>query len=149
MNHSQYAIIVFVLALLLLTGCQSGQETRAVKQQAVQVQADKPALPAVETSPEPPLKTFKLEGRNFRFIMDGVESPDLRVSKGDRVRIELTGGDMVHDWVVDEFGAATTKVSAGESTTVEFIADSTGTFEYYCSVGAHRANGMVGKLIVE
>ena len=34
-------------------------------------------------------------------------------------------------------------------TFVEFTVDKTGTFEYYCSVGQHRANGMVGNLIVE
>jgi len=32
---------------------------------------------------------------------------------------------------------------------VEFTADTPGEFEYYCSVGQHRANGQVGKLIVE
>ncbi len=34
-------------------------------------------------------------------------------------------------------------------TFVEFTADKKGTFEYYCSVGEHRVNGMKGKFIVE
>lgn len=34
-------------------------------------------------------------------------------------------------------------------TSVTFVADETGTFEYYCSVGNHRGQGMIGKLIVE
>jgi plastocyanin len=29
------------------------------------------------------------------------------------------------------------------------VADKKGTFEYYCSVGQHRALGMKGKLVVE
>jgi nitrite reductase (NO-forming) len=40
-------------------------------------------------------------------------------------------------------------VNGGETTSVEFVADKTGTFEYYCSVGAHRAMGMTGSLVVE
>ena len=35
------------------------------------------------------------------------------------------------------------------SAEVEFVASIAGTFEYYCSVGEHRAKGMKGNLIVE
>ena len=95
-----------------------------------------------------PVKTFIVTGRDFRFEMDGIESPDLHVTVGDRVRIEFTSIQGFHDWVVDEFGAATEQVTSGGTTIVEFIADKPGTFEYYCSVGSHRQNGMVGNLIV-
>lgn len=39
--------------------------------------------------------------------------------------------------------------SADGVTSVTFVADTLGTFEYYCSVGNHRAQGMVGNLVVE
>ena len=94
-------------------------------------------------------KIFILTGQNFKFVMDGVDNPELRVSKGDKVRIEFTPSEGFHDWKVDEFSAATKKVKAGDSTVVEFAADQAGTFEYYCSVGSHRQQGMKGKLIVE
>jgi plastocyanin len=64
------------------------------------------------------------------------------------VRIEFTSTSGYHDWVVDEFDAATEKVSDGESSFVEFVALGSGSFEYYCSVGSHRAAGMEGKFIV-
>jgi uncharacterized cupredoxin-like copper-binding protein len=32
---------------------------------------------------------------------------------------------------------------------VQFVADKTGTFEFYCSVGNHRQMGMVGTLVVQ
>lgn len=95
------------------------------------------------------VKTFMVEGVNFDFLMDGVENPDIVVNEGDLVRIEFTSADGFHDWVVDEFNAATQQVNTGGKTSVEFIADKKGTFEYYCSVGQHRANGMVGNLIVQ
>ncbi|MBU0758507.1 MAG: cupredoxin domain-containing protein [Nanoarchaeota archaeon] len=94
-------------------------------------------------------KTFVMTGVNFRFFMDGMENPELRVKKGDKVVIEFQSTDGFHDFVIDEFNAATDRVNTGETTSVEFIADKTGTFEYYCSVGQHRANGMFGTLVVE
>lgn len=92
---------------------------------------------------------FKMGGKNFAFTMDGKENPDLKVKVGDKVRIEFTSDAGFHDWVVDEFKAATKQVQTGGTTSVEFVVDKKGTFEYYCSVGKHRQNGMVGKLIVE
>jgi plastocyanin len=35
------------------------------------------------------------------------------------------------------------------STFIEFVANKKGKFEYYCSVGEHRAMGMKGNLVVE
>src|SRR3990167_2264983 len=53
-----------------------------------------------------------------------------------------------HDLKIDEFNAATRTLNAGETQTISFVADKVGTFEYYCSVGNHRAMGMVGSFIV-
>ena len=54
-----------------------------------------------------------------------------------------------HNWTLDEFDAKTDTIQGGETDSVEFTADKAGTFEYYCGVGNHRAQGMVGKLMVE
>lgn len=89
-------------------------------------------------------KTFEITGKNFEF-----SQKEIRVKEGDTVRIEFSSTDGFHDWVVDEFGAATSRVQTGESVSVEFVADKAGEFEYYCSVGNHRELGMVGTLIVE
>ena len=53
-----------------------------------------------------------------------------------------------HDWRLDEFNAATKVLKTGEEETIEFIANKTGQFEYYCSVGTHRQMGMKGTLTV-
>jgi len=90
------------------------------------------------------VKTFDVSSKPFEFSIK-----EIRVKKGDRVRINLTNTEGFHDWVVDEFNARTKQITAGKSDSVEFVADKTGTFEYYCSVGNHRQMGMVGKLIVE
>ncbi len=95
------------------------------------------------------VKTFVVDSSGFRFYIDGVENPDIKVKQGDKVKIEFKSSGGFHDWVVDEFNARTAKVNSGNSTSVEFIVDKKGTFEYYCSVGQHRANGMKGNFIVE
>ncbi len=89
------------------------------------------------------VKTFTVEGKNFSF------SPStMTVKKGDRVRIVFNNSGGRHDWVLDEFNARTKVIESGQSETIEFVADKAGTFEYYCSVGNHRAMGMKGTLTV-
>ncbi len=89
-------------------------------------------------------KTFNLTGQNFAF-----STAEIRVKKGDKVIInfESTGG--FHDFTLDGYGIGTQSVNPGTPTSVEFVADQAGAFEYFCSVGNHRAMGMVGQLIVE
>ncbi|PIT92588.1 MAG: hypothetical protein COU08_01165 [Candidatus Harrisonbacteria bacterium CG10_big_fil_rev_8_21_14_0_10_42_17] len=89
-------------------------------------------------------QTITLTGKSFEF-----SQKEIRVKKGDKVTINFSSTDGFHDWVVDEFDAATDRVQTGENTSITFTADKTGTFEYYCSVGNHRAQGMVGTLIVK
>lgn len=74
---------------------------------------------------------------------------EIRVKKGQTVRINFIAVDMMHDMNIDELNVKNPIVKAGESTTIEFVVSETGSFEYYCSVGQHRANGQVGTLIVE
>src|SRR3989338_6949194 len=92
---------------------------------------------------ETTIKSFDLTAAPFKFSLT-----EIRVKKGDRVRINLTNLEGLHDWVIDQFNAKTKQLLAGQSDSVEFIASQAGTFEYYCSVGTHRQMGMVGKLIV-
>lgn len=90
------------------------------------------------------IKSFTVTGTNFSF------SPsEMRVKKGDTVRITLKSTTGMHDLRIDEFGVGTKVLRASDSSeTIEFVANKAGTFEYYCSVGNHRAMGMRGNLIV-
>ena len=90
------------------------------------------------------VKEFNVDGSNFKFSV-----AEMKVNKGDTVKVTFNNVEGMHDWVVDEFNARTKQIQAGESETITFVADQTGTFEYYCSVGKHRQMGMVGNLIVE
>lgn len=67
---------------------------------------------------------------------------------GQTVRVELSAVSLQHDFNVDELGVKSAVIPSGQSTTVEFTADTLGEFEFYCSVGNHRQQGMVGTLKV-
>lgn len=89
-------------------------------------------------------KVFNLTGHNFAF-----SQKEIRVKKGDTVTINFESTEGNHNWTIDAFHAATQTVGPGTKTSVTFVAAESGTFEYYCSIGSHRALGMTGSLIVE
>lgn len=100
------------------------------------------------------IKEFKIKGMVVADQTTGKNLPrfdteEIRVKKGDRVRVKFETVQGFHDWTIDEFNARTKQLPVGQKDTVEFIADKTGTFQYYCSVPGHRQAGMVGNLIVE
>lgn len=88
--------------------------------------------------------TIDMTGSNYEYDVE-----EIRVQEGDTVTVNFTSSEGFHDFVVDAFDAQTERVNVGEQTSVTFVADTAGTYEYYCSVGNHRAQGMVGTLIVE
>lgn len=90
------------------------------------------------------VKSFTVLGTPFAY-----DVKEIRVKEGDTVEIVFKNQEGFHDWVLDEFNAKTKQIPAGQSETIKFVASKKGTFEYYCSVGTHRQQGMVGNLIVE
>ena len=89
-------------------------------------------------------KTVDVKGANYSF-----DVKEIRVKLNDKVKINFTNQEGFHDFRIDEFNVATKQIPAGQTETAEFVANKKGTFQYYCSVGQHRANGMWGNLIVE
>lgn len=88
-------------------------------------------------------KEFTVTGKNFSFTPNA-----LTVKRGDSVKITFKNAGGTHDFKIDEFAVATKRIGTGEQESIEFIADKTGSFEYYCSVGSHRTMGMKGTLTV-
>jgi len=72
----------------------------------------------------------------------------MTVKKGQKVKIVMNSVSMMHNFVIDELGVEMPITKDGETGTVEFTADQVGSFEYYCSVGNHRAEGQVGTITV-
>jgi len=143
-------VIVFIAVALLFLGKKSKLEAPAV------INEEENGSPVSNTMPilgnvnemvvenEGQVKEFTISGKNFSFAPSAIT-----VNKGDKVKITFQSSAGFHDFVIDEFGAATKQLTSPAEETIEFIADKTGTFEYYCSVGSHRAMGMKGTLTVK
>lgn len=97
----------------------------------------------VESTPAP-VKEFTVTGKNFSFA-----PAMITVKKGDKVKITFKNTQGFHDFKIDAYGVATVQKQAPFEEVLEFTADKVGSFEYYCSVGEHRAMGMKGTLKVE
>ncbi len=89
-------------------------------------------------------QVVNIEGGSFYF-----KPNEIRVKAGTPVKIVMTAADMMHDFNIDALNVKMPITKAGETGTVEFTPMTKGTFEFYCSVGNHKAQGQVGKLIVE
>jgi plastocyanin len=120
------------------------QDAEGVKTEVENSRGKKDVTNGENGTVKPELRTFNITVKNYAY------SPkEIRVKKGDTVKINLNVAEGYHNWTIDEFNAQTASVSAPENTSVQFVADKVGTFEYYCSVDGHRLMGLVGKLIVE
>lgn len=90
------------------------------------------------------VKEIVVEASEFKFM-----PATLTLKKGEKVRLVLKNiGKMPHNFVIDELGVQTKTISPDDEGTIEFTPSEVGTFEYYCSIGQHRANGMKGMLTV-
>ncbi len=88
-------------------------------------------------------RIFRIDARRFEY------SPAvLQVNPDDRVTIELVSTDVVHGLAIDGYGLQTT-ADPGQTATITFIADKTGTFRFHCTVTCGNMHPfMTGKLQV-
>jgi plastocyanin len=91
------------------------------------------------------VREFTITGTEFTF-----SPPIITVSAGEQVRLTFRNtGEDPHNWTVEGLSVGTETIGPGESDTIEFTPETRGRFIVYCSVGNHRAAGMVGTLVVE
>ncbi len=135
--------VVGILLLIVLVGFGALSLKRNTTQpQEPQVQGESASNTATNVSSEN-VKEFTINGSSFKF-----EPAEIKVSKGDTVKITFKDDDGTHNLVVDGYNVSTRILSEGTDT-IQFVANKAGTFEYYCSIGSHRDLGMKGTLIVE
>jgi plastocyanin len=126
-------------------------QTETIEQATSPVPAESEAPSMQGTSEESKLpadttdaSVIKLTADNFTFGRD-----EIRVKKGQKLTLSITNAEGFHDLKIDELKVNTGMIPAGQTKDVEIPTDKPGTYEYYCSVGNHRAQGMKGTLIIE
>jgi heme/copper-type cytochrome/quinol oxidase subunit 2 len=103
-----------------------------------------PTSSVMGASDDSTAQVIAVEGGSFYF-----KPNEIHVKVGQPVKITLTSKDMMHDFTIDELNVKIPVTRAGQSNSVEFTPTKTGKFEFYCSVGNHRAQGQIGTLYVE
>ena len=106
--------------------------------------AQKAELAAGTVAHAPKSLTFNISSGMFFYVPN-----EIHVKKGDRVTFIVTNMGGHHNFTLDEFNIKTEANDGGTTSTVQFVAEKTGTFEYYCNIGKHRQMGQKGQLIVE
>ncbi len=129
---SDQPVDVFTTPMDTVTKAESAQSSPTLVEDAIPVEK-------METAQE-----MTIIAKNFSY-----SQKEIRVKAGEKVTLTLQNDEGFHDLRIDELNAATEVIKAGESETIEFTPVEAGEYEYYCSVGEHRAMGMAGKLIVE
>lgn len=86
-------------------------------------------------------------------VNPGFDPVSLTVASRVPVHLVFTNAEQLplidHNWVLEGVeGAATDAIAPGASAELRFTAPAPGEYAYFCSVGDHRARGMVGTLTV-
>jgi plastocyanin len=119
-------------------------DTEEVVGETMPIMGESDTEEMVVTEDPTAVKEFTVSSQNFSFT-----PASLTVQKGDKVKITFKNTAGFHDFKIDEYGVAAKQAQAPSEEVLEFTADKSGSFAYYCSVGSHRAQGMEGMLIVE
>jgi plastocyanin len=73
----------------------------------------------------------------------------LRFSKGESVKFLLNSEDEVHTFSVGGLGLSWVVPKSAQPVVHEFTFDKPGRYELVCVIAGHKADGMVGEIIVE
>ncbi|MDQ5969283.1 MAG: plastocyanin [Patescibacteria group bacterium] len=144
-------IIFIIVVLVLVGGYMFFSRDKGVEDTLTPPVADNTSTDVSSATSTASVKEFTMT--SWMETKDGKMSahfslPEMRVKKGDTVRVTITNTAGTHDFVLDEFGVKK-DTPLNEPVVVEFVADKVGTFEYYCSKYNHRQLGQKGNLIVE
>lgn len=118
------------------------------------------ARPAAHSSPAAEsVQTIDVTARKYEFI-----PPAIRVKQGTRVQLKITATDHTHGFQISETPQGSEgkaglifsspqechKIEKGQTATIEFVAQTPGTYPFKCCVhcGLHHRS-MKGELVVE
>ena len=149
-------VTVLVLALGFYYGLQAYREnsdnSNPVEMPSPSIEPVQSISPALDSSESAVMMEENDNSQLIEVSMEGgayyFKPSTISARVGDTIKLTLTSVDMPHDFVIDDLNVKSSVVTNGKSTEVVFKLEKAGEFEYYCSVGNHKAKGMVGTLVV-
>lgn len=161
MMSRRYALLgtAIVLAALAVAGACGGSDGG----DSPEADAMSPEMENSGTAAGPEV-TIDLKAEKLRFVPDMISVP---AGKTVMIRFENLDAGVEHDFEVDGLnvtllsggmatdghggestGPLAAHTQSGETATVMFRTDQTGTFDIYCTIAGHREAGMEGKVTV-
>lgn len=124
---------------------EANAEVKSPVQQPAPTPVQPEPKPAEKPAPATPsVKSFSIVAKNWVF-----EPATITVKKGDTVKLSIKSVDVDHGFALSAFNV-NKPLKPGQTTTVEFVADKTGSFTFFCSVFCGSGHsGMRGTLVVE
>lgn len=136
--------VAIVLAIVaILGGAVYFTQNKSSEQAPSMMQTEDTTGMETKTETMEDVTVIEMEAGSFYYTPNVITA-----KKGEKIRIVMKSVSMMHDFVIDELGVKMPVVKDGDTGTVEFVADKVGSFEYYCSVGQHRANGQIGTITI-
>lgn len=136
------AIVVLILLLvggfLLLRGNNQSKQSNTSSAGDSSNSTQTPQADSSSSSEE-----IMVMGSSFKF-----EPSQINAKVGETVKIRFMNTSGTHNLTIDGLNVTTKTLASGQEEVVEFTPDRAGTFQFYCSVGSHREQGMVGTLTV-
>lgn len=130
-------LMLVIFSVLIVSGCTQKEAPQQTTQPTIEE-------PTTEETQAGEVKEFTMTAKKWEF------SPStITVKKGDAVKLSITSIDVAHGFGLNDFGIKE-RLEPGKTTNIEFVADKTGTFTFFCSVFCGDGHGeMTGTLIVE
>lgn len=142
---------VFGVLTMFLAACSPATEPTAQTEDGAAstselTELEQPVSPDGEAGESEMAADYQIDMSNFEYSVT-----EMTASPGQTLVVNLTTTDGMHDLVIDELGVQSSILNTGESQLIEIVIPedaAAGEYEYYCSVGNHRAMGMVGTLTI-
>lgn len=136
-------IVVAVIAVVAVTGLVffGGNEESATQNSTSQSQTQ------TQTANESDVdQSLVVDMSDFEFSVTTINA-----APGETISVELTNSGGVHNFEIEELDVLSDTINNGESTTVTFTIpqDAAGeTYDFFCNISNHRAQGMEGQLVI-
>lgn len=124
----RYMFLILLAAVLVGCTSQAPQEIKPAEEPSMQ-------QPDEQQESTGEVKEVRLEAYNWGFRQSGDE-----IQKGDKVRLVVTSTSGTHGVAIPDFGVSVGPVSPGQEQVVEFTADQSGSFTYFCNIPCGRGH---------
>ena len=143
-------LIALVALSLLLIGCVQQNPVPQTAPEPIPEPVVEVVQPESEPTPEPEVeegpqtREFSVEAKQWEF-----NPSTITVNQGDTVKLTIKSLDVTHGLAIPTYGIDE-RLEPGETVEIEFVADKTGEFPFYCAVFCGRGHkDMTGTVIVE